>query len=101
MRADRVGDRHRLVACGGFQINGAHVARRDQIDTGLPRAAQHDAAAAHVGVAGVGKHRIVDAGGNVRRAVGAVLQVHRQRGEIGIVVFEHDLLHRAPAATPL
>ena len=94
MRADRVGDRHRLLARGAFQINRAHVARRDQVDAGLARAAQHDAAAADIGEAGAGKQRVIDAGGNVRRAVGAVLQMHRQRGEIGLVVLEHDLLHR-------
>ena len=79
MRADRIGDRHRLLAGGAVEIDGAHVARRDQIDAGLPRAAQHDAAAADIGEAGAGKQRVIDAGGNIRRAVGAVLQMHRQR----------------------
>ena len=94
MRADRVSDRHRLVARGGLEIDGAHVARRDQVDAGLPRPAQHDAAAADIGEPGAGKQREVDAGGNIRRAVGAVLQMHRQRAEIGVVALEHHLLHR-------
>jgi hypothetical protein len=40
-----------------------------------------------------GKPRVVDASGNVGRAVVAVLQVHRQRGEVGVVLLEYDLLH--------
>ncbi len=79
---------------GGFEIDGAHIARRDQVDAGLPRSAQHDAAAAHIGEAGAGKQRVVDAGGNVGRAVGGVLQMYRQLAQVGIVVLEHDLLHR-------
>jgi hypothetical protein len=94
MRADRIGDRHRLLLGGGFEINGAHVARRDQVDAGLARSAQHDAAAAHIGEAGAGKQRVVDAGGNVRRAVGGMLQVYRQLAQVGVVVLEHDLLYR-------
>ena len=94
MRADRVGDRHRLVAGGAFEINGAHVAWRDQVDAGVAFAAQHDAAAAHIGEARAGKQCVIDAGGNVRCAVGAMLQMHRQRGEVSFVLLEHDLLHR-------
>ena len=41
----------------------------DQVDAGLARPAQHDAAAADIGEAGVRKQRIVDARGNIRRAV--------------------------------
>ena len=94
MRADRVGDRHLLLARRGIEIDRAHVARRDQVDAGLARPAQHDAAATHIGEAGVGKQRVVDARGDVRRAVGAVLQMRRQRAQVRLVALEHDLLHR-------
>ena len=43
----------------------------------------------------------VDRGGDVGRAVGAVLQMHRQRGEVGVVAGQHDLLRRRLGARDL
>ena len=56
--------------------------------------AQHQPAAADIGEARFRVARIIDAGGDVGRAVEPVLEVHRQRGQIGLVAGQHDLMHR-------
>ena len=94
VRADHVGDRRLLALRHRFEKDRARVARRDHVDAGGARAAQHDAAAADVGVAGVAELHDVEAGGDIGRAVLAVLQMHRQRAEIGVLALQHHLLHR-------
>jgi hypothetical protein len=93
-RADHIGDRRLLALRHRFEIDRPGIARRDHIDAGGARSAQHDAAAADVVMAGVAELHDVEAGGNVGRAVFAVLQMHRQRAEIGLLALQHHLLHR-------
>ena len=45
-------------------------------------------------MAGVAEPHDVEAGGNIGRAILAVLQMHGQRAEIGLLAFQHHLLHR-------
>ena len=101
MRADHERDRHRLAGGGARLIDRAQVARRVEIDAGLGAAAQHQAADADIGEAGL---RIDDEIGRRRdigRAVGAVLEMHGQRGEIGVGAGQHDLLRRRLGARDL
>ena len=94
MRADGKRNRQRLFARHGIEIDDAQIARCNQIDAGMARPAQHHPAAADVGVTGRWELREVETGGNIRRAVLAVLKVHRQSTKIGILACEHDFLHR-------
>ena len=45
-------------------------------------------------MAAVAELHDVEAGGDIGRAVLAVLQMHRQRAEVGRLAFQHHLLHR-------
>ena len=101
MRADDEAHRQRLAGGGARLVDRAQIARRHQVDAGLVAAAQHQPAHAHIGPCGLGIDDVVDRGGDVGPAVGAMAEMHRQRGEIGVVAGEHDLLHRRlGAATP-
>ena len=94
VRADHVGHRQRLLARHRLKIDGAQIARRDQVDAGLARPAQHDAAAADIGAARIAELRKIEAGGYIGRTVRAVLQVYRQAAEIRLIVAMHDPLDR-------
>ena len=93
MRADHEAHRQRRAARGARLIERAQVARRHEVDAGLAPAAQHQPADADIGPAGPAVDHIVDRRRNIGTAVGAVLEMHRQRGQVGIIG-EHDLLHR-------
>ena len=64
-------------------------------------AAQHQPAHADIGPAGLRIDDVVDRGRDIGPAVGAVLEMHRQRGEVGVVAGQHDLLHRRLGAGDL
>ena len=93
-RADHIGDRRLFSFRHRFQKDRAGVARRDHVDAGGARAAQHDATAADVGVAAVAELHDIEAGRDIRRAVLAVLQMHRQCTEVRCLAFQHNLLNR-------
>ena len=95
MAADREGDRHALASGDRGLIERAQIARGIEVDAGGARAAQHQAAATDIGDARLRVARIVDAGGDIGRAVEPVLQVDRQRGQVGIVAGQHDIVHRS------
>ena len=78
MRADHKSDRHRLAGRGARLIDRAQIARRIQIDAGLGAAAQHQAADADIGEAGLRIDHEIGRRRDVGRAVGAVLQMHGQ-----------------------
>ena len=92
--ADHEAHRQRLAGGGARLVDRAQVAGRDQVDAGLPAAAQHQAAHADIGPAGLGVDHEIDRGGDIGPAVGAVPEMHGQLGEIGVVAGEHDLLRR-------
>ncbi len=94
MRADGESHRRWFILCGAFKIDRAHVTRRNQVDAGLSRPAQHDAATADIGESGSGDQRIIDAAGNIRCPIFGMLQMRGQCAEVGFVVFEDDLLNR-------
>ena len=93
MQADRVGDRQWLLARDRVEIDGAQIARRDEVDAGLARAAQHDAAASDIGEAAAWEQREIEAGGNIGRTVLPVLDMRRQRAEVGGIAGKHDLVN--------
>ena len=101
MRADHECDRHRLARRGARLIDRAQVARRVEVDAGLGAAAQHQAADAHIGEAGLRVDDEVGGRRDIGRAVGAVLEMHGQRGEIGVGAGQHDLLRRRLGARDL
>jgi len=92
--ADREGDGHALAPGDRGVVERAQIARGVEVDAGGARAAQHQAPATNIGEARLRIARVVDAGRDIRCAVEPVLQVHGQRGQIGIVAGEHDLVHR-------
>ena len=83
MRADDEADRQRFAARRARLIDRAQIARRDEVDAGLVPAAQHQPAHADIGLAGAGR-RVVDRRRNIGRAVEAVLEMDRQRREVGV-----------------
>ena len=101
VRADHIGDRGLLALRHAFEIDRARVARRDHVDAGGARPAQHDAAAADIGMAAVAELHDVEARRDIRRAVLAVLQMHRQRAEIRLLALADHLLHRRVRAETL
>ena len=92
MRAEHEAHRRGLSRRGVGQIDRLQVARRDKIDAGFVFGAQHQPAQADVGEAGLRVDDIVDGGGDIRPAVGAVLQMHRQPGHVGVVAGQHHRL---------
>ena len=101
MRADDEAHRQRLAGGGARFVDRAQIARRDQVDAGFAAATQHQAAHADIGPAGLRIDHEVDRGGDVGGAVGAVPEMDRKRGEIGVVAGEHDLLRRRLGARDL
>ena len=97
--ADDEAHRQRPAFGGARLVERAQVARRDEVDAGLAAAAQHQPAYPHIGPAGAGIERVVDRSGDVGRAVEPVLEMHRERREVGRLAGLHHLLHRrlAPA----
>ena len=96
MRADHETHRQRLPGCRGRLVDRAQIARGNEIDAGLAPAAQHQAAHADIGEAGARIDHEIDRRRDVRAAIGAMAEMHRQRGEIGLIAREDDLLRRAP-----
>ena len=101
MRADHERDRHRLAGRGARLVDRAQVARRVEVDAGLGAAAQHQAADADIGEAGLRIDHEIGRRRNIGRAVGAVLEMHGQRGEVGVGAGQHDLLRRRLGARDL
>ncbi len=99
--ADHEAHRQRLAGRRARLVDRAQIAGGDQVDAGLAAAAQHQAAHAHIGPAGLRVDDEIDRGGDIGRAVGAVPEMDRERGEIGILAGEHDLLHRRLRARDL
>ena len=60
----------------------------------MARPAQHDAAATDIGEIAAGKTGEVEARRDVGCSVEPVLQVHRQRREVGRIALVHHMLHR-------
>ena len=85
MQADHESDRQRLAGRRARLVDRAQVARRVEIDAGLLAPAQHQPADADIGQAGLRIDDEIGRGRDIGRAVGAVLQMHRQRGEVGVV----------------
>jgi len=77
----------------GF-IDRLEIAWRHQIDSGLLARAQHQPSQADIGPAGFGIDDVVDRGGYVGAAVGAVLEMHRQLSDVGVIAGQNHLLAR-------
>ena len=92
MRADDEGNGEWPVLHIGL-VDGAEIGGRDEVDPRLLRPAQHHAADAGVGLPVARVDDEVEARRDVGRTVEAVLQMHRQRGEICIIASQHNLLH--------
>ena len=92
MRADHEAHRRGLSRRGIGQVDRLQIARRDEIDAGLVFGAQHQPAQADIGEAGLRIDDIVDRGRDIGPAVGAVLQMHRQLGHVGVVAGQHHRL---------
>ncbi len=75
-------------------IHDAQIAGRDQVHAGLGAPAQHQPAIADIAALAVEAAGDVDAGGDVRRAVLAVLEMNGKPGEVGIGAGQHHLMHR-------
>ncbi len=88
-------ERHRQPLAFGHAglIERAQIAGRVEIDAGGARPPQHQPPAADIGEAVLRVAGVIDAGGNIGRAVEPVLHVHRQRCEIGVVAGQHHLVH--------
>ena len=93
MRADHEAHRQRLAGRRARLVDRAQIARGDEIDAGLAPPAQHQPAHADIGEAGARIDHEIDRGRDVGPAVGAMAEMHRQLGEIGLVAGQHDLLH--------
>ncbi len=93
MGADHEAHRQRLAGCRVGLVDRAQIARRNQIDAGLAPPAQHQPAHAHIGEARARIDDEIDRGRDVGPAVGAVAEVDRELGEVGLVAGEHHLLH--------
>ena len=94
MRADHEAHRHRLAGGRARLIDRAQIARRVEVDAGFRAAAQHQPADADIGPAGLRIDHEVGRRRDIGRAVGAVLEMDGQRGQVGVVAGQHDLLRR-------
>ena len=83
--ADGEADRQILTARGTCLVDRLEIARRDQIDPGLVAAAQHQSAAPGIGPAIHRIDRVIERGGDVGRAIEAMLEVDRKPREIGVL----------------
>ena len=101
MRAEHEAHRRGLSRRGVGQVDRLQVARRDEIDAGLVLGAQHQPAQADIGEAGLRIDDVVDGGRDIGPAVGAVLEMHRQPGHIGVLAGQHHRLARRLGARDL
>ena len=90
MRADDESDRQPLAARHRSTIDRLQVGRGVEIDARLAPSAQHQASDADVGDVARGVAGEIHRSRDVGRAVVAVLQMNRKRGEVGIA-FDHLL----------
>jgi len=94
MRSNGKGYRQLLAAPDRCKIDGAQVARRVEVDAGLVRAAQHDAAHTGVGDPVSRIDAVIYRRGDIGRAIIGMLQVSGHFGEISVRAREYDFLHR-------
>ena len=94
MRADREADRQPLAALEAGEIDVLQVGGVGQVGAHGVAAAQHQPAAADIGLAGRRVGGEVDARGDVGAAVLLMLDVERQAGEVDVVAPPDRLMHR-------
>ena len=94
MRADREIEMQVLAALDAGEEHALEIGHLREVRQHRILAAQHQPAAADIAPPGRGIDRIVDGGGEIRRAVIDVLHVERQSGEVDVVARDHHLLHR-------
>jgi hypothetical protein len=92
VRADHESDRQRLAELRAREVNRPQVGGRHEVDSRLAATPQHQPAHSDVDPAAFAVDGEIGRRRDVRRAVEPMLQMHRQRGEIGILL--HHFLAR-------